>query len=562
MNNAPSTDISFAQLGIGSVLKFNQLVVPQNQREYSWTTKEVRTLFQDYAKAISDGERSYFLGTIVTILKSGDVLEVSDGQQRLATTAILLSAFRDYLNEKEPIIAESINNEFLTGIERSSRARIPKLRLNVDDNEYFRSRLTGQTPIPAPSKPSHRLLDAAFNEAKEQVSRIVADLNEKDHGDRINQWIDFIQSRALVVLLKVQNEANAYRMFETLNDRGLRTSQADLVKNYLFGRAGGRIQEVQQKWASMRGALETMEDDDITILFLRHALTLIRGLVRETQIYDAVQNYAQSPNPVVTFASSLEALASSYVSIFNPDHEKWNDHTDATRKALGVLNLFDIRPLRPLILAISHKFTKREQTETALKFCISLGVRLMIASSTRTSSVEEGVAEAAHKIYTSEIAEAEALYKKLKSIVPTDEQFSLAFQNATVSNRKLAKYYIRSLEMVAKGEQEPWHIPNDDKAIINLEHVLPEKPEGNWPQFTDEQVRLYYRRIGNLALLRASENSSVKSESFDVKRLVYQKSPYVLTEEIGKNTTWTIKEITTRQERLAKYALKAWPEKW
>ena len=68
MYNTRTTDISFAQLGIGSILKFNQLVVPPNQREYSWTEKEVRTLFQDYAKAIMEGENSYFLGTVVTIL--------------------------------------------------------------------------------------------------------------------------------------------------------------------------------------------------------------------------------------------------------------------------------------------------------------------------------------------------------------------------------------------------------------------------------------------------------------------------------------------------------------
>ncbi len=557
-----ATDIAFAQLGIGSVLKQNRLAVPPNQREYSWTTKEVRTLFQDFAKAISDSERSYFLGTVVTIPRSGDILEVSDGQQRLATTAVLLSAFREYLLQREPVIAESITNEFLTGIERASRVRIPRLRLNVDDNEYFRARLTAQEPFPLPTKPSHRLLDAAFAEAKEHVRKIVSGLDEKDHGDLLNQWIDFIQSRALVVLLRVRNEANAYRMFETLNDRGLRTSQADLVKNYLFGRSGDRIGEIQQKWSFMRGALETMEDDDITILFLRHALNLIRGLVRETQVYEAVQNHAKSPQQVVTFASNLETLATAYVSIHNPDHEKWNEHTDATRKALSVLNLFDIRPMRPLILAIAHKFTKRDQTEAACKLCVSLCVRLMIAGGTRTGTTEEGLASAAHKVFLGEIKDSHGIHSSLKSIIPNDEQFRLAFQTATVSSRKLAKYYLRSLEMVAKGEKEPWHIPNDDKSVINLEHVLPEKTEGNWPQFTEDQVRLFYKRIGNLALLRASENSALKSAGFDAKKPIYQQSPYALTAQIAQANTWTIKEITERQEVLSGYALKAWPEKW
>lgn len=559
--SSAGTDISFSQLGIGSVLRQHQLAVPSNQREYSWTSKEVRTLFQDIAKAISDGERSYFLGTIVTIPRGNDVLEVSDGQQRLATTAILLSAIRDYLRDREPMIAESINNEFLTGIERTSRARIPRLRLNVDDNEYFRARLTAEVPEPQATKPSHKLLDAAFAEAKAQVRKIVAGLDEKDHGDLLNRWIDFIQSRAVVVLLIVMNEANAYRMFETLNDRGLKTSQADLVKNYFFGRAGDRIAEVQQKWAFMRGALETMEDDDITILFLRHALTVVRGLVRETQVYEVAQTYAKAAQPVVSFVTNLETLASTYVAIHNSDHEKWNEYSDATRKALSVLNLFDIRPMRPLMLAIGHKLPKGE-AEDSFKFLVSLCVRLMITGTTRTGTVEEGTAEAAHKVFTGEVSSAEKLYASVKGIVPNDEQFRLGFQTATVSNRKLAKYYLRSLEMGAKGEAEPWHIPNDDKAVINLEHVLPERPEGNWPQFSDDQIRLYWKRIGNFVLLRASENSTLKSAPFDEKKAVYQKSPYVLTAQVAEAKSWNVKDITDRQAVLAECALKAWPEKW
>jgi hypothetical protein len=148
------------------------------------------------------------------------------------------------------------------GIDRANRARVPRLRLNLDDNDYFRSLLLNEHPLPEPTKGSHRLLCDAFAEADRQIRAIVGVINEKDHGDLLSHWITFIESKALVVLLRVPNDSNAYRMFETLNDRGLRTSQSDLIKNYLFGRAGDRIQEVQQKWTFMRGALETMEDED------------------------------------------------------------------------------------------------------------------------------------------------------------------------------------------------------------------------------------------------------------------------------------------------------------
>ena len=548
---------SFSHLGLASILGQNQLTVPPNQRDYSWTVREVKTLFQDFARSIADDDASYFLGTIVTIPRGDGRLEVVDGQQRLATTAIILAEMRNYLNDKDPMIAQSVDEEILTAIDRSSRARVPRLRLNLDDNDYFRARLTNQNPAPPPSKPSHELIDQAFREARSQVKRIVSGFDEKDHGDTLNRWINFMEQRARAVLMQVPNDADAYRMFETLNDRGLRTSQSDLVKNYLFGRAGDRIEEVQQRWSLMRGALETIEDEDITIRFLRHCLILIQGFVREQEVYEAVQRVARAPQPAVTFTGQLESLANSYVAIDNADHEKWN-RSDATRKAVEVLNLFDIKPLRPLILAIAERFNEKE-TEKATKFCVSFGVRLMIASSTRTGSVEEGIAEAAHEIYAQKIATADDLKRKVRHLTPSDGTFSAKFEAATVSNRKLARYYLRSMELSAEGEQEPWHIPNDDRSEINLEHVLPEKPEGNWPQFSDDEVRLYCKRIGNLCLLRVSDNSTAKSGSFATKRPIYASSPYELTKQISTVTDWTLVEITERQKTLAPIAVETWP---
>ena len=546
----------FSQLGLASILGQNQLTVPPNQRDYSWTVREVKTLFQDFARSIADDDANYFLGTIVTIPRKDGRLEVVDGQQRLATTAIMLAEIRNYLKDRDPMIAESIDGEILNVIDRDSRARVPRLRLNLDDNDYFRVRLINEDPAPSPSKPSHELIDQAFCEAQRQVKSIVSGFDEKDHGDTLNRWINFMQQRARAVLLQVPNDADAYRMFETLNDRGLRTSQSDLVKNYLFGRAGDRIGEVQQRWSLMRGALETIEDEDITIRFLRHSLILIDGFVREHQLYEAVQRLAKAAQPVVTFTGQLESLANSYVAIYNADHEKWN-RSDAARKAVDVLNLFDIKPLRPLVLAIAERFNEKE-AEKAAKFCVSFGVRLMIASSTRTGSVEEGIAEAAHEIYIQSITTADNLKKQLRNLTPADGAFSAAFEAATVSNRKLARYYLRSMELSVGSDQQPWHIPNDDRRQINLEHVLPEKPEGNWPQFSDDEVRLCYKRIGNLCLLRASDNSLAKSARFRMKKPVYVNSAYELTKQIATATDWTIGEITARQRKLAQIAVKTW----
>ena len=111
-------EIGFDHIGLATVLKRYRLTVPPNQREFSWTEKEVLTLFQDVANAMSSGDTDYFLGTIVTIPRGGpEMLEVVDGQQRLATTAIFLSAVRDYLRDTDPLVSETIERDFLIDVD-------------------------------------------------------------------------------------------------------------------------------------------------------------------------------------------------------------------------------------------------------------------------------------------------------------------------------------------------------------------------------------------------------------------------------------------------------------
>ncbi len=555
------SQIAFEELGLGSVLRSYHLAVPSNQREYSWTEREVTQLLQDFTKAMNEAG-SYFLGTVVTIPRSDDGgLEVVDGQQRLATTAILLAAIRDHLagDEGERILVESINNEFLTGIDRARRTRIAKLKLNIEDHDLFNQIVTGgEHELPQSLRDSHDLLKEARALARAHVEKVVAALDERAHGDLLNGWVSFIEHQALVVLLRVPDQTNAYRMFETLNDRGLRTSQADLIKNHLFWRSGDRFGEVQSKWSYTRGALEASEEDDITINFLRHALIVLNGPLREADVYEAVQNVSRSEQATVTFTATLEALATLYVAATNPDHERWNGYPDAARRAIEVLNLLNIRPLRPLVLAVAAKFRPREAV-LAFEFLIAVGVRLLIASSTRSGSVETPLANAAKAVYAGDVASARALRKALAGLTPSDREFAGAFAVARVANSRMARYYLRSLELAATGEKAPWYVPQHDPAVINLEHVLPRKPNGNWPAFSDDEVRQKVNRLGNLTLMRAVDNADLKSASFAEKKRVYESSPYTLTSEIVGFDAWTPAEIDTRQERLAALAVKAWP---
>ena len=347
-------------------------------------------------------------------------------------------------------------------------------------------------------------------------------------------------------------------MFETLNDRGIRTSQADLVKNFLFGKSGTRFNEVQTKWSYVRSALESIDDEGVTVTFLRHALTVIRGFVREADVYDRVQELVRSEFDAVAFATQLDDLAHAYIALDNPEHEHWNSYAESVRRSLQVLQILNIRPMRPLILAVATKMTKKEAVKT-FPYLLSLGVRLLIASTTRSASVELPLADAAHEVFTGRTKDFVNLKNFLDHIAPSDNAFHEAMRTARVSNSKLARYYLRAMEIAANTQPTPWFVPIQDSSVINLEHVLPKKPDSNWPQFSAEEASAYVNRLGNQVLLDAKSNSSFGSASFGSKKPSYTASPYALTHSISQVGDWTPSAINDRQRDLADLAIKTWP---
>jgi hypothetical protein len=183
------------QMGIGTILKTCWLKVPPHQREYRWTDTHVETLFEDLQKALASDEPEYFLGTIVTIPDIDGALEVIDGQQRLATITILMSQICRYLQTIEPELASSVKS-FLTEYDRTQRAEVPKLKLNLTDNDFFVKILTTQslpTSLPSATPVSCKRLRNAFVLAEGYVKRIVSPASPRTHGDELNKWIDFIE---------------------------------------------------------------------------------------------------------------------------------------------------------------------------------------------------------------------------------------------------------------------------------------------------------------------------------------------------------------------------------
>lgn len=559
---------SFEYKGIGSILKAGRLKVPINQREYSWEDKQVNDLIQDFNGAIRI-KPTYFLGTIVLSKGSKQIPEVVDGQQRLATCSILLAAIRDYFESvNETATKTSIENDFLITFDREHKESVPKLSLNIDDNEYFRRRILSPTASSERQtvkgvRESHARIDSSANKAKALVAGIVRDNNPKNAGEILNEWINFIEDRVKVVLLTVPDELNAFMMFETLNDRGLKTSQADLVKNYLFQQAEDRIQEAQQKWARMVSILETLGIDEILMTYLRHFVVTQYGPTREKDIFQKIQDEVSGKTQSIVFLEKLTDYAESYAALLNPAHAKWNPYSAKVRDEISVLLTLKVQQIRPLMLAVAQNFA-RDETEKAFRSFIFWTVRFLISGGMSGGQLDEAYGLKANDVVAKKISASTDLAQSLRDVIPTDGDFEAAFTTARVSQHYLARYYLRAMEAQLRKETDrPELQPVVDTDILSLEHILPEEPMDKWPHFDDETAAAYAKRLGNMTLLRTKPNNDFGSAQFQTKRAELLKSELFLNKFIceitDEKSEWKVEDINKRQKWLAGVAVKTWP---
>ena len=552
-------------LGIGAVLMQNLLSVPPNQREYRWEEKNVIDLFQDLRKAI-DGTGAYFLGTIALTGADNNRPEVTDGQQRLATITILLAAFRDFFaDNNEEFTARWVEETFLTVSDPDAQKRVPRLALNFDDREFFAAYVATRPQDKERAKKIRHQSNARIQDAieisKAHVTDVLAGIRKPaDKVAKLRRWIDFIRDEAIVIVLRLTDDLNAFRMFATLNDRGVRTTQFDIVKNYLFEKAGSKMHLAQPLWSRMSGVLESLEADDIALTYLRHFIITKDGPSREAELFDKVEQLVPNKHTPIAFITELDEAALDYVAILTPDDKKWNQEYNQTiRESIRTLRELRVVQIRPLMLAVARAFDPQEAAK-AFRVLVSWSVRFLISGGGRAGTIEEAYGKRAKEVTSGTITTAKELAIKMLEFIPSDIQFEADFAVARVSKNYLARYYLRAMEMCLKDSPDPEWVPNDGDAI-NLEHILPENPNSNWPDFDADTAKAFHVRIGNMVLLQAKKNVIVANAAFADKRSVLQASTYLLTKEAGKQKAWTVKEIADRQKRLAAIAVKTWPLK-
>lgn len=553
--------IKFDLRGVGTELKERLLAVPIYQRSYAWAGEEVAEFWGDIRAAFGTSTPEYFLGTIV-LTKQGIPPRdtIIDGQQRIATICILLAAVRDEYkkrgDEKRAII---IQNNYLSTSDLATAEEISRLNLNSEDAHFFEQRIIAGKTTPEPSRLSHDFILAAHVFFQQQVQKIADDAGP-EWVTRLTQFVEFLRMNLKAIILEVPTESDAFLIFETLNDRGADLTIADLLKNYLFGHAGDKLDVVRDGWMQVLGALEIAAENNLFTTFLRHYWSSVHGAVRERELYKSIKEHVATKAQTVAFIAEIQGAATLYSALLNSDNEYWDGLGTTVKENIETLLRLDLEQNRPLLLAALQHFPATE-IKKLLRAMISWSVRGLIVGGIGGGTAEKKYCSAAVKIRRGEFKTTGQILAEISSIVPSNEDFKASFSIARVPKSSLARYYLIALENGQRGEREPELVPNANEDQVNLEHVLPERAsDRDWGHdFNAEERKNFLHRIGNLALLQKGPNGRIGNKAFEKKRPILKDSGFVLTKEIADVHGWTKDEIITRQNRLADLALRVWP---
>lgn len=554
-------EIGTAVEGIGHLLSDRLLAIPDYQRAYSWDEEEVSELWTDLDGAMASGTTEYFLGSVVTTKDSSITRhQVIDGQQRFATVSLLYAALRDIFASRADERAGDIEREVLFKQNLVTRDREPRIVLNAEDNDVFRqfTMERQETRVVNPTQDSHKKLVVAFNFFGSKFATIVNGLSADAWQEPLLKWYTSILDSAKVIEVSVGDESRAFVIFETLNDRGLNLSTADLLKNHLFGQAGTRLEEAKLRWNQAMAPFAAMDGNLSSDTFLRHYWASKRGVVRVKALYSLIKPEIVEPNSAIAFTVDLAQAAPLWAAMFDRDSDLWSNYGAGALAALDTLKNLNVEQCRPLLLAGLRKLPPKE-LEKVLSMVVSWSVRWFVVGGGSAGVTERLYANAAMRVTDGHLTDASSAAAYFADNVPGDARFQRAFADLTVRRGWLARYYLSALELAMGGTNEPELVPNQNVDQVNLEHVLPRNPAASdWTAFTPEELSNMRLLLGNQALLKKSHNSQIGNESFAVKKPILAASDLKLTSEIGAEEDWTPDAVRQRQERMAILAVTVW----
>jgi len=557
-------------------LSYNEIIgngkiyrVPDFQRDYSWDEDNWEDLWNDIVMLRdSDIEKqeSHYMGSIV-LLNSGDSnYKIIDGQQRFTTLSIIslavISRLKDLIKngidiDKNSERVELLMKEYIGHKDSVSLTYSSKLFLNENNDGFYQRRLLSfKEPINIKKLlDSEKLLWRAYEFFMAKINSLFDNLRE---GSQLASFLkNVVGSNLLFIQITVENELNAYTVFETLNSRGVELTSTDLLKNYLFSlvaKSTSDLDQVKKQWKKIIDIIGLKQFP----VFLRHYLNSQMKLINKSYLFKAIKSTIREDRDVFDLLDRLEESAYIYMALANPNDEYWREDKELY-ESIDALKLFGVSQYKPLLM-VSYLHLSTQDFKRLLKVIVAISYRYSVIGRHQTNIMDKIYNRAAIYVYTNQdTINIATILNKVKDLYITDDDFRNSFEGKVFNtnnnnHKKQARYTLYKLEGQIKNGNKYDYLTDAG----TIEHILPENLSEEWEEIfsEDEHARNVYK-IGNLTLLEANKNRDIADKIFQKKKLVYEESRYIITNTID-TLEWSVATVKSRQSRLANIACGVW----
>lgn len=541
--------------------------IPRFQRDYSWGSDEWEDLWMDIdAMLTANGEAAHYMGYLVLQSADDKTFDVIDGQQRLTTISIIVLAVLknlkrlvDAKHEAEANLRRlnQIQQTYVGYLDPVTLVARPKFTLNRNNNTYFQDYLVPLGHLPQRNlRVSEHLLRKAFEWFDRKVASYLRN-STGDEGKRLAQLVENISDRLFFTVITVTDELSAYKVFETLNARGVRLSATDLLKNYLFsvldrgGETDHELRTLEDRWEAIVGRLQSEHFPD----FLRVYWNSRYSFARQADLFKTIRQSVTDREAVFQLLRGMEEDLDTYLALSSPEVAEWSADD---KQLASVLKTFQVRQPFPLLLAAKRAFDAADFTGL-LRATTVVSLRYNVIGAYSTAEQERTYNAAAVRIAKGDLSGLGATLQAMRGIYVEDRAFRTAFAEKVIRttdarNNRVVRFILCALERHLSGQD--YSFTSD---ALNIEHVLPQHAPDGWGGFSNEEADALVCRLGNMTLMQSGANRDVGNQAYAIKHEVYRQSGFAITRRIAEeNADWSPDRIAARQIWMADQATSIW----
>jgi len=538
-------------------------IVPEYQRQYSWGEEQWEDFWRDL-QYIEDGH-THFLGSVVFVERSTDFdelneFEIVDGQQRLTTISILLCAIREYYQQNgNDEAVDSIDNSYLWE-ENENFNDEQKIELNSLDESQYRRLLLGNSP---------REDESNIRRAIEFFAGKIDSLTNEEVDDVRKKLLNAVT----IVTIDCPSQESAFRLFETLNDRGLELSEVDLMKNHLYQKIANEPtinqEAVKQDWEDIIDDIR-YEMDKPFRFFIHYFLFApepdVSSNISQNTLYDTFRELIDDkiPGSGITLEEYLSKMAEDtliYLNVMNAEVSKFNSSSnERINELLEGLDRLGYTQERIYLMGVLSHLDSASDVSRSIKLIESYIIRQRFTNYITGSSLNELYASICRDAFSKDDP---VLYiqSQLKSQAPRDDELVAAITGNDFPRNQRTLFYLECLESDYFARKSRNQVSSGE-----IEHIVPRKAfrakkYNRWQDYLNcgqGEFNEYKDKLGNLSILEKRLNLEASDKPFEQKKDKYRGSEYQMAQEITKYDSWSLESVGERTRELAEEMAEIW----